>query len=178
MRGEAPFGPDQFGDGADQGAAIGPLESLVQTSSRSAEEIGMRLNVDTQQIETIGIPANLDASISLDAPGGMQVAGEQQKLKASIVDLKELAAQLAGELGAPTTMAKVHRFIHAAGVVKDREQLQDIGVGARSESRDATAVLEDARPMADAMSAARWQSIVLQDTGEEGRSEERHGEEG
>ncbi len=72
-------------------------------------------------------------------------------------------------------MAEIHRLIDAPRVVKDGEQLDDVRVGAGREGRDTAAVLEDARPMADAMRAAGRQSIVLQDAGEEGRSEEGHG---
>jgi predicted NAD/FAD-binding protein len=102
------------------------------------------------------------------------VAGIFEEGKASIVDLEILAAQFAGELGTAAAMTKVEGLIDAARVMKDGEELDHVEVGARRERAKAAAVLEHARPMGNSVDARAGQSIVFEDTREEGRGEEGH----
>src|SRR5512139_2722645 len=104
-----------------QSPFISPFHGFGVFSGIRAQKDRRRTDPDPEEVQPVGIPADLDTRVRHRKPGGMLVAGLFEQGKTIVIELKSHTAQLTRKLEAAPAVTVVYGFIDPAGIMKDRE---------------------------------------------------------
>src|SRR4051812_16501059 len=87
------------------GALMGPGDE--GTGGLGAEEAGGRGDADATEVEAVGVPAGGEGRVVGDPAVGVEEAGLEEEVEASVVEVDERAPERAGELAAAQAVVRV-----------------------------------------------------------------------
>ena len=159
---ELPFVANQGGDCSTRGAEVGPFQDVLGASRLRTQQLGARARTHPQQVQSVGIPANLNCQIGNRLSGRMLGASELQQREAVLIQIEFEAAEFAGKIPTAPAVSSVDGFIPSARIVEYRKQLDHIQVRAGDFCQGA-AILHDPPPMRRAVNPANGQRVPLKD---------------
>lgn len=125
-----------------------------------AQQVRFRHDPYATKVQAIGIPTRQECRIAIGVSIGVQPTRLVQQVEASVVEVHQRTTHRAREIPAARAMSMVAMLVHAACIMKQREQSYDLGIGA-VRLRHAQSVFLHARPMHDAVIAANREYIFL-----------------